>query len=174
MALYSNRGMFLEEMVEQANAHYNALGLAVIHKIPTPWKVQRKYSPFSKQYQISNAFPEKKATVDFGGTAQKWSIWFDVKATKNKLSFPLANIHKHQRDYLESVALQGGKAFILIHSEVLERTWLIWINDLLAFIEADVRKSFTFEWLDRNCDVVKSSSGIILDYLPIVLKKKEG
>jgi recombination protein U len=174
MARYSNRGLFLEEMIEQANAVYNERGLAVIHKIPTPWKVQRKFSPYSKQYQISNAFPEKKATVDFGGTAQKWSVWFDVKATKNKLSFPLANIHQHQRDYLEKVDKQGGKAFILIHSEVQNKTWLIWINDLLDFIKQDIRKSLTFEWLDQNCEEVKSSGSIILDYLPIVLKKKEG
>lgn len=174
MSRYSNRGLFLEELVEQANEYYNKHGLAVIHKIPTPWKVQRKYSPFSRQYQISGAFPEKKATVDFGGTAQNWSVWFDVKTTTNKLSFPLSNIHQHQRDYLEKVDKQGGKAFLLINSQIQNKTWLIWIKDVLAFIEADTRKSFTFEWLDRNCEEVKSSGGIILDYLPIVLKQKEG
>jgi recombination protein U len=174
MNRYSNRGLFLEEMVEQANAYYNEKNMAVIHKIPTPWKVQRKFSPYTKQYQISSAFPEKKATVDFGGTASNQSIWFDVKACKNKLSFPLQNIHKHQRDYLEKVNHQGGKAFLLIHSEVENKTWLLWIQDLLDFIEAGTRKSLTFQWLDENCEVVKSNYGIMLDYLPIVLKQKEG
>lgn len=174
MARYSNRGLFLEEMIEQANAVYTERGLAEIHKIPTPWKVKRKFSPFSKQYQISEAFPEKKATVDFGGTAQKWSVWFDVKATTNKTSFPLSNIKQHQLDYLEKVNKQGGKAFILIHSEYVNKTWLIWISDLLEFIATATRKSLTYEWLDSNCEEVKSSGGIILDYLPIVLKQKEG
>jgi recombination protein U len=174
MVRYNNRGLYLEEMVEQSNAIYNERNMAVIHKIPTPWKVQRKFSPFHRQYRISNAFPEKKATVDFGGTAQKWSVWFDVKATKNKLSFPLSNVHQHQRDYLEKVNKQGGKAFLLINSEVENKTWLLWITDLLEFISAGTRKSLTFEWLDEHCEVVKSNGGIILDYLPIVLKQKEG
>jgi len=67
---------------------------------------------------------------------------------------------------------QGGKAFILIHSEHLKKTWLLWITDLFDFISTETRKSLTFEWLQANCEEVKSSRGIILDYLPIVLKQE--
>src|SRR6476620_7946381 len=116
MTQHANRGQYLEEWIEQTNQVYNNKNMAIITKIPTPWKVQRSRSPYTKQYQINSAFPEKKSTVDFGGTASNQSIWFDVKATTNKTSFPLVNIHKHQIEYLEKVARQGGKAFILIHS----------------------------------------------------------
>ena len=174
MGTTANRGMYLEEWIEQANQCYNARKEAVITKIPTPWKVQRNYKPYTKQYEITHAFPEKKSTVDFGGTAANRSIWFDVKATKLLTNFPLRNIHEHQREYLRQVHEQGGKAFILIHSEHLKKTWLLWIQDLFDFISSETRKSLTFEWLQANCEEVKSSRGIILDYLPIALKQEDG
>ena len=173
MTRHANRGQYLEEWIEQANRIYLIKNKAVISKIPTPWKVQRKYSPYTKSYQIYNAFPEQKSTVDFGGTASFQSIWFDVKTTKNKTSFPFANISKHQIDYLEKVAIQGGKAFFLIHSEFLKRTWLLWIDQFFNFTGETERKSVPFAWLDANCEIVPKGHGIVLDYLPLVLKRKE-
>jgi len=170
----TNRGKFFEDWIEQSNFVYNEKGLAVITKIPTPWKVQRKFSPFEKTYKIANAFPEKKSTVDFGGTSKGKSIWFDAKVTNQKQSFPLKNIHAHQMDYLEKVNAQGGKAFFLVHSEVLKRTWLLWISDLLRFMKSEVRKSIPYEWLDANCSVIESRNGIVLDYLTEVLNQSEG
>lgn len=173
MVRYANRGQQLEDLIEQANQMYLRKNQAVITKIPTPWKVQRKYNPYTKNYQIFNAFPEKKSTVDFGGTANFQSVWFDVKNTKNKTSFPLANIHKHQIEYLRNVAKQGGKAFFLIHSETHRTTWILWIDQLLTFIGQTTRKSIPFEWLRTNCETVKRGKGVALDYLPLVLKRKE-
>jgi recombination protein U len=172
MGKHANRGRYLEEWIEHTNSAYMQKGLAVISKIPTPWKILRTYNPYTKQYKISNAFPEKKSTVDFGGTACNQSVWFDVKSTENKTRYPLANIYGHQREYLLNVAKQGGKAFILIHSTVLKKTWLLWIDQLIKVIEEDV-KSLSFEWLDKHCEIVKSQNGFILDYLPLVLKRKE-
>lgn len=168
---HANRGQYLEDWIEQANQLYNLKGLAVITKIPTPWRITRNYSPYTKQYQISGAFPEKKSTVDFGGIASNQSIWFDVKATTHKTSFPLANVHKHQIDYLEKVAKQGGKAFFLIHSKELKKTWILWIDQFLKFIGESKRKSISFKWLETNCEIVPRGKGIILDYLPLILRR---
>lgn len=173
MVRYANRGQRLEDLIEQANRVYLRKNKAVINKIPTAWKVHRKYSPSSKTSRIVNAFPEKKSTVDFGGTANFHSIWFDVKSTKNKTSFPLGNIHKHQIDYLENVAKQGGKAFFLIHSEHHKKTWVLWIDQFFEFTGEFDRKSIPFEWLETNCELVPKGLGIALDYLPVVLKRKE-
>jgi recombination protein U len=173
MTQHANRGQHLENMVEQTNSAYMRKGLAIISKIPTPWKILRTYNPYTKQYKINNAFPEKKSTVDFGGTASNQSVWFDVKSTQNKTRYPLGNIYGHQREYLLNVAKQGGKAFILIHSTVLEKTWLLWIDQLIKAITEEDAKSLSFEWLNKHCEVVKSQNGILLDYLPLVLKRKE-
>lgn len=173
MTKHANRGQFLEDWIEQANSVYNNKGQAIITKIPTPWKVQRAYSPYSKQYQIANAFPAQKSTVDFGGTADSRSIWFDVKTTKNKTNFPLVNIHKHQIEYLTQVHEQGGKAFILVHSAEREKVWLLWIKQLLIFLAENTRKSIPFDWFQENCQEIKKGNGVILDYLPYVLGRSE-
>jgi recombination protein U len=169
---HANRGVAFEELIEQANRVYNTKGQALITKIPTPWKVMRKYTPMTNQYQIHGAFPEKKSTVDFGGTASSQSVWFDAKATKNKTSLPLGNIHKHQIEYLEKVAKQGGKAFFLIHSYHLKKTWLLWIDQFLRFLDENKRKSIRFDWLDENAETVPSGHGVLLDYLPIALQTR--
>lgn len=174
MSRHANRGQYLEEWVQQANQVYNLKGKAIITKIPTPWKIQRSYSPYTKQYQISGAFPEEKSTVDFGGTASDQSIWFDVKATANKTSFPLKNIHRHQIEYLRKVAKQGGKAFILVHSKEWNKTWLLWIDQLVRFMAESERKSIPFEWFETHCETVPKSVSIVLDYLPLVLRRNEG
>lgn len=168
----SKRGKNLEDMINQTNAVYEKKGLAVIRKIPTPWKVQRKYSPYTNHYEIAFAYPEAKSSVDFGGTALNFSIWFDVKETKIKTSFPLKNIHEHQIDYLKKVNEQGGKAFFLIYSEEWNKVWLLWIDVLLNYIETQTKKSIPFTWFDLNCPIIPSKHGVILDYLPEVLQRK--
>ena len=173
MVQYANRGKYLEEWVEQTNRVYMDKNMAVITKIPTPWTVQRKkQSPYTKQYQISSAFPQK-STVDFGGTASHQSIWFDVKATTNKSSFPLVNIHKHQIEYLEKVAKQGGKAFLLIHFRESKKTWLLWVDQLIRFMTENIRKSIPMDWFEANCEEVLKGQGVILDYLPIALRRND-
>jgi len=166
-----NRGKYFEDWIDQSNAIYQNKKMAVIKKIPTPWQVQRKFNQYSKTYEIANAFP-KKSSVDFGGTASNQSIWFDAKVTQLPNYFPLKNIHEHQIEYLKAVDEQGGKAFLLIHSEHLKKTWLLWIKDLLHFMNTSTRKSLPFTWFDENCSLVKPNHGIILDYLPIVLESE--
>lgn len=172
--LNKNKGKFFEDWITQSNKVYNARGLAVINKIPTPWQVARKYSPMNKTYNIATAYPLEKSTVDFGGTAASKSIWFEAKTCRNKTSFPLINIHKHQMDYLESVHKQGGEAFFLIFSVHEMKTWLLWINQLLEFIATEKRKSIPYTWFDANCAVIKQNNGVMLDYLPEVLKPSKG
>jgi recombination protein U len=166
-----NRGKYFEEWIDQSNLIYQSKKMAVIKKIPTPWQVHRKYNMYKKSYEIAYAHPSK-STVDFGGTASNQSIWFDAKVTQLKNSFPLKNIHAHQIDYLKDVDEQGGRAFLLIHSEHHKKTWLLWISDLVHFMNTSTRKSLPFTWLDENCSIVESKQGIILDYLPLVLAKE--
>jgi penicillin-binding protein-related factor A (putative recombinase) len=71
------------------------------------------------------------------------------------------------------VAIQGGKAFFLIHSEFFKKTWLLWIDQFFSFTGETKRKSVPFAWLDANCEIVPKGHGIVLDYLPLVLKRKE-
>lgn len=170
---HSHFGAVFEEMVEWANKAYEVRGQAVIQKIPTPWKVKRGYNSKTKKQEIFSAFPEKKSTVDFGGTASGRSIWFDAKTSKNKTSFPIQNIEPHQITFLQKVRQQNGLAFFLIFSLVRNKTWVLWIDQFMEFVETETRKSIPFDWLDINCPTVQSRNGIIIDYLPIILEVTE-
>jgi penicillin-binding protein-related factor A (putative recombinase) len=45
---------------------------------------------------------------------------------------------------------------------------------LLNFLEHEKRKSIPFTWMDQHCGKVKANTGIVLDYLPLVLMRREG
>ena len=131
----SNQGLEFEQILEWSNKAYFLKRIALIEKIPTPWKVERRFDYIKKINTIVSAYPEKKSTVDFGGTARGKSIWFDAKTTQNKTSFPLANLKSHQVDYLQRVEEQGGIAFWLIYSQLEQKTWLLYQNKLDEFLK---------------------------------------
>lgn len=170
MNRFNHFGAGFEEIIDWSNKAYEIKGQAIIQKIPTPWKVKRGYNPRTKKQEIFSAFPEEKSTVDFGGTASGKSIWFDAKTTQNKKSFPIANIKKHQMNFLKKVQDQDGLAFFIIYSTVRNKTWLLWHYQLVLFMATESRKSITFDWLDLNCKTVQSRNGIMLDYLQIALE----
>ncbi len=170
----NNQGEEFEKLIEWANMQYYEREQAVIQKIPTPWKVERHFNMVTGRNEIISAYPEKKSTVDFGGTAQGHSIWFDAKVTKSKTSFPIKNIKEHQIEFLRRVHEQGGIAFLLIFSQVQNKTWFLRILDLLVFLEQEKRKSLPFTWLDEKCPLVSSHQGIVLDYLSEALNIKRG
>ena len=166
----NNQGLEFEQVIEWANMQYYERGQAVIQKIPTPWKVERHFDMVTNTNKVVSAFPEKKSTVDFGGTAQGYAVWFDAKTTKHKTSFPISNVKEHQIEFLKRVHEQGGRAFLLIYNQADNVTWLLWIQDLLKFMEDNTRKSLPFSWLNEVCPKIGSSEGIVLDYLPEVIK----
>jgi recombination protein U len=172
--MLNHHGQAFEDLIDWANHQYYERGKAVIQKIPTPWKVERKYSPMTGRLEIVSAYPEQKSTVDFGGTAQGKSIWFDAKTTKNKTSFPLKNIKSHQIEFLRQVHEHGGIAFLLIFSLAENKTWFLRILDLLVFMEQEKRKSLSFQWLDEKAPLIYSHEGIVLDYLSEALRIKRG
>lgn len=155
----------MEKIIEQANAIYAANGEAIIQKIATPWKVVRKFDPLRKKRIIVAAFPEEKSTVDYGGTAKGRSIWYDAKSTKNKNSLPLANLKRHQVNYLNQVEQAGGIAFWLIYSEHLERAWILYQSQLRLFQQQHERKSIPFTWLNEHCSTIKATKENNFDYL---------
>ena len=102
---YANRGGALEELVTYTNSQYKQKGIAIINKIPTPTTIKKDGTGFFKA----------KSTVDFTGTLTGGRfICFDAKETKQPNLFPLANIHQHQIDYMQSVTDIGGIAFVIV------------------------------------------------------------
>lgn len=112
MRLRGLRGSVLEEMVNRTIVEYRKKKLALIQKIPTPITPIK----LDKNGHITYAYFEKKSTVDYIGVVQEIPVCFDAKECHAN-RFQLANIHKHQFEYMRDFEGQGGISFILIYFE---------------------------------------------------------
>lgn len=154
-----------------SNETYRQKNLALIQKIPTP------ITPIemNKEHtQITLAYFDKKSTVDYIGAVQGVPVCFDAKEC-NVDSFPLANIHEHQIEFMRDFEKQGGLSFIIIMYMKKNEAYYVPFSDILKFWnrkEEGGRKSFTFEEIDKNYKI-RSHGGIILHYLEMIAKDLE-
>ena len=108
---YGNRGMVLESDINETNKYYLDNNIAVIYKKPTPVKILHLDYNTNK---ITNAYFETQSTLDYNGVYKGKYIEFDAKETKNKTSFPLANIHNHQIKHIENIINNNGICFLIV------------------------------------------------------------
>jgi len=105
---YANRGKSLEYITEWACRYYRNNNIAIINKIPTPFKILGRLQKYYYGHY------EKKSTVDFEGILKtRQHIAFDCKMVKGDL-FHLSNIKPHQVEYLKQVNEFKGISFVLI------------------------------------------------------------
>ena len=92
---YGNRGMNLENLINETNEYYLENDIALIFKKPTPIGIAKvSYNSFGKS--IDKAYFKEQSTLDYNGLYKGKYIEFDAKETQNKTSFPIANVHNHQ------------------------------------------------------------------------------
>ena len=134
-------------------------------KIPTSFKIQRRYNARTKKSEIMGCFPEKKSTVDFLGQYYNDPIAFEAKSTSHKTCFPLKNIAAHQLRWLKAVDQLGGKAFFLIECKEKGKIYRMTYKQLHAFQAAHERKSIPFDFFEKNCISVSFNRSGVIDYL---------
>lgn len=157
------RGSALEELINHTNEKYRESRLALIQKIPTP------ITPIQidkESRHITLAYFEQKSTVDYIGAVQGIPVCFDAKEC-NADTFPLANIHAHQVEFMRQFEEQDGIAFLLISFTHRDEFYYLRFAELLRFWERSAeggRKSFRYEELDPGFFLPKVS-GILVPYL---------
>lgn len=174
MAYWSTRGLrgsAFEELVELSAKLYFQKGVAVIQKVPTP------ITPVevdNKSRIITCAYFGKKSTVDFIGVWRGAAICFDAKETGQQ-SLPLGNIHRHQVEFMESFARQGGLSFLLVSFSARGEVFVLPVAELsrrFAAAEKKGRKSIPHGDFDREL-LVGSGNGYPLDFLSAARKLQE-
>lgn len=166
MATWNSRGLrgsTLEELINRTNEMYREKGLALIQKIPTPITPVRIDK---EKHHITLAYFEQRSTVDYIGAVQGIPVCFDAKEC-NADSFPLANIHPHQVEFMEAFEKQGGVAFFLVFYSHLNLFYYLSLRQLLVFWERmklGGRKSFRREELEEKFYLPKKS-GFLVPYL---------
>lgn len=166
MATWNSRGLrgsTLEDLLNRTNEKYRENGLALIQKIPTPItpiKIDKE------SRHITLAYFDQKSTVDYIGAVQGIPVCFDAKEC-NTDTFPLANIHEHQLEFMNQFEKQDGIAFILIYYTHRDEFYYLRFETLKKFWDRAVnggRKSFRLEELEEDFFLPKIN-GILVPYL---------
>ena len=166
MATWNSRGLrgsALEEYINRTNEKYQESGLALIQKIPTP------ITPIEIEKtsrHITLAYFDQKSTVDYIGAVQGIPVCFDAKECHTD-TFPLANIHTHQVEFMERFEEQGGIAFLLISYTKRDEFYYLTFSLLNRFwqrMQQGGRKSFRYEELNPDF-FLQCRGGILVPYL---------
>lgn len=162
----ANRGMDLEKDINLSNDYYRENNLCLITKRPTPINIVKV--DYSKGAIITNAYFEKQSTTDYNGVYKGKYIDFEVKSTKIKTSFPLANISPHQITHLENVLKHGGIAFFIIEFWSFAEIFLLDASYVIDFYKNEKRRSIPYEIIKKVGHKIKKGYAPRLDYLPII------
>ncbi len=170
----SNRGMNLEQDINETNLYYRNNDIAVIYKKPTPITINKVDYKSRKDAVIKEAHFIIPSTTDYNGVYEGKYIDFEAKETK-KNYFPLANIHKHQLEHLKKIKQCGGIGFIIVKFTSTKDTYLLEIDKLMAFLNNNKRKSIPKEYFINEGYLIKQGYNPYLDYLKIVdiIKERE-
>lgn len=164
---YSNRGMDLEELINETNEYYIEKDIALIYKKPTPIGISEAvYTPRGRI--IKNGYFKSPSTLDYNGIYQGKYIEFEAKETQSKTSFPLANFHEHQLKYMKRVINHGGICFVILKMNHL--VFLIKGIDILNFLKDETRKSIPYSYILEHGHIIEEKWNPSLDYLKIVDK----
>jgi len=165
---FKNRGMFLENLINESNTYYNSIDKCVIYKKPTPIKVLNVSYPSNKSHLIDKAVYSSISTLDYNGIYKGKYIEYDAKECHSKTSFPLSNIKLHQIDHIKKIIKHGGIVFLIIMMN--DEFFLLKGEDIIEFINTKERKSIDFEYLKDKGYKISESYLPRLKYLDIVDK----
>lgn len=168
---FSNRGMTLEEDINQSNQWYLTSGRAVIHKKPTPVQIVNVDYPKRSAAVIKEAYFKQASTTDYNGIYKGKYIDFEAKETKNKTSFPLANFHEHQIEHMKSVKEQGGICFVIVRFSNREETYFLSAEKLIEQWDRQSnggRKSIPYQTIQQEGHFIPLQYQVRVDYLTVI------
>jgi recombination protein U len=170
---YSNRGMTLEDDLNETNEYYRERNIAVIHKKPTPVQIVQVDYPKRSAAVIKEAYFKQASTTDYNGVYKGKYIDFEAKETANPTSFPLKNFHQHQIDHMQEVVSQGGICFVILRFSKKEQVFFMQAKHLLSFwdrMKNGGRKSITKEEIEQIGILIPLGFQPRIDYIKIINK----
>ncbi|MDQ0482023.1 Holliday junction resolvase RecU [Guptibacillus hwajinpoensis] len=168
---YSNRGMTLEEDINQSNTYYLSTGKAVIHKKPTPVQIVNVDYPKRSAAVIKEAYFKQASTTDYNGVYNGRYIDFEAKETRNKTSFPLSNFHEHQITHMQQIHEQNGICFVLLRFSITDQVYYLDASHLFTYwntMKDGGRKSIKKEDIEKQGILIPYTFQPRIDYIKII------
>lgn len=169
---YGNRGMNLESDINITNQFYLDNDIAIIYKKPTPITINKVDYKSRTDAVIKEAHFKIPSTTDYNGIYKGKYIDFEAKETKSLTSFPLNNIHNHQILHLKRIYEHGGIGFLIVRFTRTNKTYLLYIEDLLNFIANNNRVSIPISYFEEKGYIIEEKYIPRIDYLKIISKKE--
>lgn len=166
---YSNRGMSLENDLNETNNYYLINDIAVIYKKPTPITISHVDYHSRDDAVITKAYFKTPSTTDYNGIYKGKYIDFEAKETTSTTSFPIKNIHSHQIEHLKRINKHGGIAFFIIRFTKLNLTYLLMYDDFLK--NSENKKSISLDFFRKYGFIIKDKYNPRVDYLEIIDKE---
>ena len=141
--IFSDRGMTLEQQINESNEYYLNHNIAVIHKKPTPIQIVKVDYPRRSRAVIKEAYFRQASTTDYNGVYRGYYLDFEAKETKNRKSFPLKNFHEHQIIHLQKCLEQKGICFAIIRFVTLNRYFITPASYLIRMWYSNSKKSLS-------------------------------
>ncbi len=164
---YANRGMALENDINETNKYYISYDIALIYKKPTPIRITKTNY---QNMRVVDGFFESPSTLDYNGVYKGFYIEFDAKETRSTTSFTINNIHNHQIEYIKKVIKHNGIVFLIVRFSLLGKDYILKGEDLIKFINDNDRKSIPLDYFEKNCYKLEIKYAPRLDYIKIVDK----
>lgn len=177
---FSDRGMTLEQQINESNKYYLAEEIAVVHKKPTPVQIVKVDYPKRSKAVIREAYFRQASTTDYNGVYQGYYLDFEAKETRNKTNFPLKNFHEHQIFHLDECLKQKGICFTIIGFTTLQRYFVTPASFVIKAWQQKNKSSLTLTEIESHSVEIKSGFHPTLPYLKAVdqfiadRKKKNG
>ncbi|MED3726963.1 Holliday junction resolvase RecU [Priestia filamentosa] len=169
--IYSNRGMTLEDDLNETNSYYLDHSIAVVHKKPTPIQIVNVNYPKRSAAVIKEAYFKQASTTDYNGVYKGKYLDFEAKETKNKTSFPLQNFHDHQIEHMSNVVKQNGICFVILMFSSVEEIYLYEAYHLLKWwddMKKGGRKSIPKKSIAQDGHLIELGFQPRIPYLKVV------
>ena len=167
LSSHANRGMDLENDINNTNSYYLDNDIAIVYKKPTPIKVSKVN--YNKNHTIiTEAFYEMPSTTDYSGIYKGKYIDFDAKEVKNSSSFALSNLHTHQLKHLKRVKEHGGISFLIVRFYKNNITYLIEIDEIIDYINSENRKSIPIDYFESKAHRIPDAYIPRVNYIKVI------
>ena len=167
LSSHANRGMDLENDINNTNSYYLDNDIAIVYKKPTPIKVSKVN--YNKNHTIiTEAFYEMPSTTDYNGIYKGKYIDFDAKEVKNSSSFALSNLHAHQLKHLKRVKEHGGISFLIVRFYKNNITYLIEIDEIIDYINSGNRKSIPIDYFESKAHRIPDAYIPRVNYIKVI------
>ena len=130
MNIKSNKGMFLEEIINRTILYYSSKNIAYFEKRNIPFKILKM---INKKTFIGLLF--SKSTIDYTGIYKNIHCEFEAKQTELE-TFNFKNIKEHQFEYLQKISKYNNTfCFLIIYMSKYEKFYLIKFSKVIEYIK---------------------------------------